>query len=245
LPSTLYILLPAYNEERALRELIPNISTELKAKSFSYTILVMDDGSKDGTAALLQTLSKDHPLHILHHPVNRGYGAAIASGVAWAVQNARPEDVVITMDADNTHSPSYILPLIQKLDEGNGVVTASYTISGGHAYGVPWKRRVMSFGANFLLGMRFHLPGVSTYTNGFRAFRLKALQEAYRRHGDRLVELRHFAGGTELFVKVVQCGVRAGEIPFDLHYERRGTDTKIHIPRTIQGYLKLLRLPLK
>jgi dolichol-phosphate mannosyltransferase len=146
------------------------------------------------------------------------------------------------MDADNTHPPTYIPALRVKLQTGFDVVTASYTTGGGSARGVPFPRRLLSRGANALLGARFHFPGIGTYTNGFRAYRVGALQQAHRRYNDRLVEETNFAGGTELFIKTVRSGARPGEIPFILDYEKRGADSKINIPKTILGYLKLLKL---
>jgi dolichol-phosphate mannosyltransferase len=242
LPPHLYILLPAYNEERALRQLVPEITTTLKGQGRSFTIYIVNDASQDGTTALLETLSNEAPLCVIRHLHNQGYGAAIRSGIFAILDQAKPEDIVVTMDADNTHSPVYIAELAGKLEEGYGVVTASYTLPDGKAYRLPVKRRVLSWGANTLLRCVFRFPGVGTYTNGFRAFRVNALQAAFRQYGDRLIEETNFPGGTELFLKVVRAGARAGELPFILYYERRGLDSKINIPRTIKGYLQLIRL---
>ena len=100
----------------------------------------------------------------------------------------------------------------------------------------------MSRGANALLGARFHFPGIGTYTNGYRAYRVSALQQAHHRYGDHIMEETNFAGGTELYIKTVRAGARPGEIPFVLDYEKRGADSKIRISKTILGYLKLLAL---
>jgi hypothetical protein len=66
------------------------------------------------------------------------------------------------------------------------------------------------------------------------------LQKAYSRYEENLVEESNFAGGTELFIKTIHTGARAGEIPFSLHYENRGSTSKIHLTRTILSYLRLL-----
>ena len=136
-PSHLYIILPAYNEERALRQLIPDLAQTLKPLGIPFTIGMIDDGSSDGTPALMQQLSREFPLKALRHEHNQGYGATIKTGVLWAIQIGRPDDIVIMLDADNTHSPSYIPALIDKLQKGYDVVTASYTLPGGSARGVP------------------------------------------------------------------------------------------------------------
>jgi dolichol-phosphate mannosyltransferase len=236
----IYILLPAYNEERALQKLIPDIARQLKLARLPYTLCLSDDGSTDQTASLVQTFALDLPLQYLRHDINRGYGAALRTGIVWAIRNAQPEDVLVMMDSDNTHSPAYIPLLVRKLEEGFEVVTASYVLAGGKAVGVPVNRRILSWGINTLLKAKCRV-GVGTYTNGFRAYRIKALQDAFLAYKDKLIQASNFAGGTELFLKVVKTGARAGEIPFILHYENRGV-SKINIPKTVAAYLKLLAL---
>jgi dolichol-phosphate mannosyltransferase len=240
LSSTVFIVLPAYNEESALRQLLPDISQTLQSHNLPYKTCLVDDGSTDGTNTLVRTLAQEIPLDYIRHPTNQGYGAALRSGLLWVVQNGGPQDSAITMDADTTHSPRYIPTLLSKLSEGYDVVTASYTAPGGQSFGLPWQRRLLSWGANGLLWLRFHLPGVRTYPNGFRAYRVGALQRAHQQFGDHWLQETNFAGGTEAFIKVLRAGGRAGEVPFDLHYEKRGLESKIHIPRTILSYLKLL-----
>jgi dolichol-phosphate mannosyltransferase len=99
----------------------------------------------------------------------------------------------------------------------------------------------MSAGANFLFKLAFPKTGVHTYTNGYRGYRVALLQKLHDRYGDSLIVESGFAGGTELFLKALQFGASAAEIPFTLHYERRGANSKIRIGRTIAGYLALLR----
>jgi dolichol-phosphate mannosyltransferase len=234
----IYILLPAYNEERALLQLLPNIISTLTPSGKPYTVCLADDGSSDETPALAKTWALQVPLQYFRHDVNRGYGAALRTGVFWAIRNGRPDDVLVMMDADNTHPPSDIPALIKKVEEGYDVVTASYTGPGAQALGVPLKRRVLSWGINGLLRAKCRL-GVRTYTNGFRAYRVAALQKAYERYGNSLIQQSNFAGGTELFLKTTRTGARLAEIPFTLHYENRGP-SKINISQTIRAYLKLL-----
>jgi len=240
LSASLYVLLPAFNEEAALRELIPDIHHTLTPLKIRFTLCLVDDGSTDGTAALAKTLAGRMPLQYVQHAANQGYGAALKTGVLWVLRNARPEDILVTLDADNTHPPAAIPDLIKKIEEGFGAVTGSYTAEGGQARGVPFLRTVLSRGANALFRMRFRFPGVAAYTNGFRAYRVRDLQNAYQRHGERLIDERGFAGGTDLFIQVVRQGARAGEVPFELRYDKRGSGSKIHIPSTILSYLKLL-----
>jgi len=236
----LYILLPAYNEERALAELIPAIGAALRSEPMPYEICVVDDGSRDGSVALLETLKQQWPVRLLRHEINKGYGAALNTGFSWIAANAQPDDVALSLDADNTHSPVYFMPMVRRLQEGFDVVTASYMMKGGEAIGVPFKRKIFSTAANGLLRLTCRVPGTYAYTNGFRAYRVAALKRAAMQYRDKLVEETGFPGGTELLLKVAQFGVRTSEVPFILRYDRRGGQSKIRIVRTIRCYLQLI-----
>ncbi len=238
----IFVLLPALNEAEALSRLIPDIGRTLQKAKLSYQIVLVDDGSSDKTPELVAEWKKSWPLEHLRHTHNRGYGAALKTGYLWIAQNAMPEDIVVSLDSDNTHSPDYIPQLVKKIEEGFDVVTASYWMKGGRMTGVPFQRQVMSFVVNTLLRVLKPMGGVRCYTNGFRAYRVSALRKVRDHYGDHLIEHTGFPGGAELFIKAGRLGAKAGEIPFVLHYENRGAGSKIRLVSTILGYLKLLRL---
>jgi len=235
-----YVLLPAYNESEVLGTLVPAIGKELQSRS-DFEVLVVDDGSRDSTAAVCESLKSTWPVCLLRHPVNQGYGAAIRTGILWIAQNAQGDDVAVTLDADMTHLPQYIPALIQKLDAGLDVVTASYRLPGGAAMGVPWSRRIMSDVINALFRWSVRKNQTTCMTNGFRAYRVSALQNTHRRWGEALIRQNGFPGGAELFFKVLLSGGRDGEVPFTLHYENRGSKSKIRIVQTIRAYLQLIK----
>jgi len=234
-----FILLPSYNEETALGTLIPAIRDVFVAHQMPYRIVIADDGSRDGTAGLLHRLSGEIPIEHLVHAKNQGYGAALNTGYTWIARHAEAQDIALCLDADNTHDPRYFLPMIQKMDEGFDVVTASYTMPGGRVFGVPPRRRVLSFGANLLLRLGAPVKGTRAYTTGFRSIRVELLQRVLTLY-PTLIDETGFAGGTELLLRMARAGARTAEIPFDLHYENRGGRSKINIQRTIGCYLRLL-----
>jgi len=238
--QSVFVVLPAYNESKALQALVPAIAQELSDRSLE--IILVDDHSTDDTPALVAQWKGVFPLAHRRHEVNQGYGAGIRSGVLYAQSRARPDDVVVTLDADYTHLPRYIPAMIHRINEGYDVVTASYTMRGGKAYGVPLKRRILSWGVNRLFRFLTPTRGTRLYTNGFRAYRARVLQTLASQYGDHLIEENGFPGGLELFLKARRLGnLRDSEVPFDLHYENRGADSKIHIGQTIRAYLRLLR----
>ena len=191
---------------------------------------------------MLRDLSQQWPVVCLRHPRNEGYGAALKTGFRWVLEQGSNADFAISLDADQTHLPEYIPEIMVKLTQGFDVVTASYSMPGARAVGVPPMRRLMSAAANSLLRLRYRIPGAQTYTNGYRGYRVEALRKAYARYGDDWMTAKNFSGGAELFINVCRCGARAGEIPFTLHYENRGRESKINIPRTVLAYLRLALL---
>jgi dolichol-phosphate mannosyltransferase len=222
--------------------LIPDTARRLSEAKRLYEIVVVNDGSSDQTSSFLSSLAPRSPVHELRHASNRGYGAALKTGFLWALSQAGPEDAVITMDADTTHDPVYIAEMIAKLEEGFDMVTASYTLVGGHASGVPLFRRLMSHSLNFLMSLVHPMNGITTYTNGYRVYRLTAMRCVHAKFGEHLIDETGFPGGAEFFLKCGSCGAEPAEIPFDLHYENRGSGSKIRIVQTILRYLKLMSL---
>jgi dolichol-phosphate mannosyltransferase len=237
--SKVFIILPAYNEETALTQLIPCIAENMDRVGRSYDIVVVNDGSSDKTSSLLASLQPRYPIIEVRHDSNRGYGRSIKTGLEWCHAHAGTDDAVVTLDADNTHDPVYIPKLIDQLESGFDGATASYSIAGGSASGVPLARRLMSRSLNFLLKMVRPIPHVITYTNGYRAYTLSILRKVRDIYGDHFIDETGFPGGTEFFLKCVASGGVMTEIPFHLHYENRGT-SKIRIGQTIARYLKLV-----
>jgi dolichol-phosphate mannosyltransferase len=236
----IYVLLPAYNEVVALTQLIPNIVHHLKNTQIPFEIIIVNDGSTDRTSSFLSTLSPEMAIRELKHEQNQGYGAALKTGFCWIAKNAPSNSAVVTMDADNTQDPCYITSLLAKLEQGADAVTASYTMPGGDASGLPVLRRILSGGINRIFQWVIGIPYVGTYTNGFRAYRVSAIQKAQQLYTDQIILDSGFPGGTEFFLKVVGSGGKAVEIPFVLHYEQRGQGSKIRLLATVWRYIKLV-----
>jgi dolichol-phosphate mannosyltransferase len=233
-----YVVLPCLNEKESLEELLPDLADQFTRAGAVFTLCVVNDGSSDGTEAFCASLPAEQRVIVVSHARTQGYGAALRSGFEWVLAHGRAEDIVVTLDADRTHSPVYIQAMIAKLEDGFDIVTASYSTAGGHAVGVPPLRLLMSWGVHQLLSWAAPAKGISTYTNGFRAYRVAALQRIVERYGKPLMEENGFAGGTELFLKACRAGARPAEVPFELRYDRRGV-SKINLRRTILGYLRL------
>lgn len=121
--SRVFVLLPAYNEVSALGKLIPRIGSVLKS---NYSIIVVDDGSDDETAHLCRKYSNQYPVKCVSHGVNRGLGAALRTGLEYILDDSSGADLLVVMDADNTHSPEHIKSMLEKIDSSDIVIASRY-----------------------------------------------------------------------------------------------------------------------
>ncbi|MGQ0568953.1 MAG: glycosyltransferase [Armatimonadota bacterium] len=238
----MWIVLPAFNEAAGLPELLEAI--RFAGRGLDWRTVVVDDGSTDGTGSVARAFAGQIALTLIEHPENRGLAAAIRTGLTHACQHAAPDDAIVTMDADNTHTPSQIPAMVGALQQGADVVVASRYLRGARQAGVPRHRALLSAGVGWLLRLRFGLPGVRDYSCGYRAYRAGLLQRALAIHGERLIESSGFVVMTELLVKLAAFQPRIVEIPLDLRYDRKIGASKMPTGRTIAGYLHLMLKPL-
>lgn len=204
-------------------------------------MIVVDDGSNDETVSIAEGYRETERLEVLRHPENRGLGCAIKTGLRWACERAEADDVIITMDADDTHDPALIPEMATKIRQGFDVVIASRYQSGGEQIGLSQMRKVMSWGASTLLGQIFRIDGVKDYSSGFRAYRAGILQKAFERYGDEFIEARGFDCMAEILLKLRTMNLRFAEVPLVLRYDRKAGRSKMPLVETIFNYLFLAR----
>jgi dolichol-phosphate mannosyltransferase len=237
----LSILLPAYNEALGLPDLLDRVGRTMAAYGRRYQIIVVDDGSTDGTAAVAEAAREFLPVKLVRHPVNQGLGRALRTGLFSALEDS---DVVVTMDADNSHDPELIPLMAERLDQGYDVVVASRFQEGGAEVGVALHRRLLSHTASMLLRSAFPLEGVRDYSSGFRAYSGEILRRLVEQHGaEGLVEEQGFACMLEVLLKAGALGARMSEVPLVLRYDRKRGASKMRILRTVRRYGALMRHP--
>jgi len=230
------VMLPVYNEEARLERLLDRVRDALTGRV--YRIVAVDDGSRDASAAILARRAADLPITTVTHPVNRGLAQTLLDGLRWTAEHCGNDDVVVTMDADDTHDPAYIAPLLEQIDAGADVAIASRFRPGSAVVGVPLHRRLFSYGVFALLRVFMPIHGVRDYACGYRAMRARLIREAVRRYGDRLLELRQwgFICTAELLWKLHRLGACCREVPFVLRYDYKEGVGHMPAGRTIAGY---------
>ncbi|MBE9030281.1 glycosyltransferase [filamentous cyanobacterium LEGE 11480] len=153
---------------------------------------------------------------------------------------ANHNDLLVIMDADDTHDPQLVMNLAAAIENGADIAIASRFVAGGNDKTAPFFRRLLSRGA--AVCFKTVLPidrQVNDFTSGFRAYRISLLDRAVSHWGYRLIEESGFACMVELLLKLRFCKPRIVEVPFRLQYDRKLSTSKIRIVRTIMQYLKL------
>jgi dolichol-phosphate mannosyltransferase len=242
---TVWLALPAYNEERSLPALLERcvpLARALENQGLRFAVLVVDDGSRDGTIEAARPFADRLNLELIPHGVNRGLGAALRTGLMSALARAGDDDLIATMDADNTHDPALLTDMVRRLrDERSDVVIASRYAPGGREIGLSRLRRVLSRGASFLLSISVSVRGARDYTCGYRLYRAATLRRAAAAWGDRLVEEAGFTCMAEVLLKLGRGGARVSETPLVLRYDLKEGASKMKMMRTIARYFELIR----
>jgi dolichol-phosphate mannosyltransferase len=211
------LCLPTYNERENLEAMIEALGGVLDTAR--DVVLVIDDGSPDGTGEIADRLAAENTwVSVLHRPLKAGIGPAYIAGFRWAL--AEDAELVLEMDCDFSHDPTDVPRLIAATDDADLVLGSRYAPGGGTAnWGLV--RRIVSRGgslyAQTFLGLRVH-----DLTGGFKCFRRAALEaidlDALSAHG--------YAFQIETTYRVHRAGLRVQEVPITF-VERRAGSSKM------------------
>jgi dolichol-phosphate mannosyltransferase len=238
------VLLPAYNEEESLPQLMPKLQESLLQVGEEFKILVCNDGSKDGTQALLEEYAKQMPIEIIRHKVNRGLGESSRDLFERASELLQNDDVIVRLDCDDTHEPEFIASIVSRVRDGYDVVIASRFAPGGGQVGVSGYRAVISRCANLFMKIFFPIPGLKEYSCGFRGYRGEKIKEAIGFYGNNFIQLKGlgFTCTLEKLVKLKLINARFAEVPFVLRYDQKQSTSKMVSSVTTLGYLVMALL---
>jgi len=201
------VVVPTYNEKDNVAPITEAIHAYLDTD-----ILIVDDGSPDGTGALADELAAANPrIHVLHREGKQGLGTAYLAGFHWAAE--RGYERVFEMDADFSH-PAWDLPRLCHASLSADLVIGSRYVPGGNTVGWDFKRRMLSKGANTYARMCLG-SGVRDMTGGFRCFRVDKLMQLDL----DAVHAQGYAFQIEMAFRMKRKGFRIAEVP--IHFTDR------------------------
>lgn len=230
--AEILIVVPTYNE----CENIGRLTGMLLDLPLDAGVIIVDDGSPDGTGELADRLAAQRPGRVIaiHRAGKLGLGTAYLAGFAEAL--ARGADLVMTMDADFSHHPRYIPAMVDKLRAGHDLVIGSRYAPGGSNPDFPLWRRVLSQGANTFARAILGLHARDA-TAGFRCYRREVLET--------LALDTIFSDGysflIEMLFLVQRAGFRVGEVPI-VFEDRQMGESKISRREIAKALYTVLRL---
>ena len=216
-PGLPWLILPTYNEIDNIERIVLAAGAVLaEASSEGYRILVVNDGSPDGTGEIADRLATEHEwVRVLHRTEKSGIGPAYLAGFRYALDHGAA--YVFEMDSDFSHDPADLARLLDAVRSGADVALGSRYVPGGGVSDWGLLRRLISEGgstyARLVLGLR-----VRDLTGGFKCFRREVLEAI---HFDS-VRSQGYAFQVELTYRTVQAGYRVVEVPIVFRDRERG-----------------------
>lgn len=165
------VIIPTYNEKENIEAIIRRVML----LSEGFEVLVIDDGSPDGTASIVKTLQSEFPnsLHLVERTGKLGLATAYIRGFEWAVE--KKYDYIFEMDADFSHNPDDLIKLYNRAKEGYDVVIGSRYVCGVNVVNWPIGRVIMSYYASVYVRTITRMP-INDATAGFMCYSRKALE---------------------------------------------------------------------
>jgi dolichol-phosphate mannosyltransferase len=196
------VVLPTYNEAQ---NVLP-LSRDVLSRDASLDVLVVDDGSPDGTGDLVAREAESQPrLHLLRRPAKLGLGSAYLAGFRYGIEHGY--DRVLTMDCDYSHHPRYLPELLLAMADADVAVGSRYVAGGGVA-NWPLRRRLLSRLANLYTRLLLRVP-VHDCTAGFRCYSREVLEAV----DPFSIQASGYSFLEEMVWRVHRCGFRIAEIP--------------------------------
>lgn len=208
----LSVIIPARDEEESLPPTIADITATFTAAGIPHEIVVIDDGSKDRTWEVLQSLRAQHPTLA---PTQNASGAhGFGRAITWGLEHSRGDAVVIMM-ADASDSPADAIKYWRLLNEGHDCAFGSRFVAGGEVIDYPRVKLLVNRLANFLVRVGFNIP-LNDTTNAFKAYRRTVID------GCRPFLAPHFNLTVELPLKAIVRGYTFAVTPISWRNRKFG-----------------------
>jgi dolichol-phosphate mannosyltransferase len=231
-------VIPAYNEVENIPRLLADLAPV--ARELGARVIVVDDGSTDGTAEVIREHARDMHLAIVSHTVNRGLGTAINTGIRAALGESSDDDAIVTLEADTTSDLSDLPQMLELFDRGIDVVLASVYAPGGRIVGVAGWRLAASKAVSNTFRYLGGLREMHTLSSLYRVYRAGTLRRAADTYGYLLVREPGFAANVELLLKLYNAGASVAEVPTVNDWTTRKGQSKMQLKPTVLAYGRVM-----
>lgn len=226
------VIIPTYNEKENIGKIIPTVLS----LAGNFHVLVIDDGSPDGTAGIVKEMQKGYPerLFIVERSGKLGLGTAYIAGFKWALEHGY--EYIFEMDADFSHNPNDLIRLHEACANGADMAVGSRYVKGGKVVNWPWDRIFISKGGAMYTKMITWMP-VQDPTAGFVCYKAKVLKAI------PLDEVRFigYAFQIEMKYRAWKTGFKIKEVPITFVDRKEGVSkmTKGIVQEAMYGVWKM------
>ena len=229
------VIIPTYNELDNIRPMIDKVFS-LPEK---FDLLIIDDGSPDGTANIVKEQQKVHPdsLHLIERSGKQGLGTAYLTGFRWALDHGY--DYVFEMDCDFSHNPDDLVRLYRAAAEGNDVVVGSRYVQGVNVVNWPMSRLLMSYFASMYVRIVTRMP-LRDATAGFVCYSRRALETIDL----DAVRMKGYGFQIEMKYTAWRLGIKLKEVSI-IFVERREGTSKMSGGIFGEAFFGVLKLPFR
>lgn len=241
--NKVYVLLPVYNEGESIHNLLEIFDNFFKSLcTINHEIIIVNDFSSDDSENwILGAKNKYLNLNInyIKHENNKGLQGSLSTGFS-CLKDISENDILISMDGDNTHNPFLIREMIDKINEGADIVIASRYCEQSRISGLSRSRTFLSIGARYLYSLMWNIPGVKDYTCGFRAYKGWLVRKTLYHYGENFIQEKGFTATAEVLQKMSTFKPVIVEVPMILKYSNKLQTSNMRILKTIKLTLQML-----
>ncbi len=228
------IIFCCLNEEKSLKQFLQNIIDETALIKENFEIIICLDGTKDNSLAVIKSFSQ---IKITTLPIinQRGLGLAFKRIFLEIIKNSNDNDLIISLDSDNTHNPAQIAEMLKYFSENNlDLLIASRFCNKSTMNSFPLYRRLISRAVSIILQSFFPIKKINQkklqdYTSGYRIYRAQKIKELYAKEGIKFISEPEFTYTCELLIKLSRINLRVDETAIFYEYGKKLEKSKLRI----------------